>query len=125
MYYSKFVLKSPPFLQILTMSTCCHPTRKKTLILRRVSCNFWFINPTSSVKPHEQVQSGAFVEMGDLVPTHLGFDENTGTKSKDHSITHVSEWLQAFSVYVSVIAKKQPGCVYTRPDMIANPYFGS
>ena len=38
-----------------------------------------------------------------------------GSKSKQHPITNISEWLQAFAVYVSVIAKKQPQHV---PDLM-------
>ena len=30
-----------------------------------------------------------------------------GSKFKQHPITNISEWLQAFAVYVSVIARKQ------------------
>jgi len=53
--------------------------------------------------------------MGDLVPSHLGFEETSRSKSKQRTITCVSEWLQAFAVYVSVVAKKQPQHV---PDLM-------
>ena len=53
--------------------------------------------------------------MGDLVPTNLSFEETTGTKSKHRSITNISEWLQAFAVYVSVVSKKQPERI---PDLM-------
>jgi len=53
--------------------------------------------------------------MGDLVPSHLGFEETSRSKSKQRTITCVSEWLQAFAVYVSVVAKKQPQRV---PDLM-------
>ena len=61
------------------------------------------------------IESGAFIELGDLVPNHLGFEETVGYKSKQHPITNISEWLQPFSVYVSVIARKQPQCM---PDLM-------
>ena len=38
-----------------------------------------------------------------------------GSKSKQRPITNISEWLQAFAVYVSVIARKQPQRV---PDLM-------
>jgi len=46
--------------------------------------------------------------MADLVPSHLGFEEIKGSKPRQRSVTNISEWLQAFAVYVSVISKKQP-----------------
>ena len=61
------------------------------------------------------LESGAFIEFGDLVPNHLGFEETVGSKSKQQPITNITEWLQAFAVYVSVIAKKQPQRV---PDLM-------
>ena len=54
----------------------------------------------------EKIEAGKFVEMGDPVPSHLGFEETAGSKSKQRLITNVSEWLQAFAVYVSVVSKK-------------------
>ena len=67
--------------------------------------------PTSLV---EKSESGAFIEIGDLIPTHLGLDDTARSKLR-HSVTNISEWLQAFTVYVSVIAKKQPNHV---PDLM-------
>ena len=60
----------------------------------------------------ERIESGAFVEMAfvemaELIPSHLSIDEAEKYKPKHCSVTNVSEW-QAFAVYVSVIAKKQP-----------------
>ena len=52
--------------------------------------------------------------MGDLIPTHLGLD-NTACSKLRRSVTNISEWLQAFAVYVSLIVKKQPHRV---PDLI-------
>ena len=55
-----------------------------------------------------KIQSGAFEEMGDLVPTHLSFEDTAETKLKHWPVTNISEWLQVFAVYVSVvIARKQ------------------
>ena len=58
----------------------------------------------------EKIESGAFIEMGDLIPTRLGLYDMARLKLRC-SVTNISEWLQAFTVYVSVIAKKQPYCV--------------
>ena len=62
-----------------------------------------------------KIESGKFVEMGDLIPSHLGFEEIVGAKSKQRSVTNNSKWLQAFAVYVSVIARNQPERV---PDLM-------
>ena len=53
--------------------------------------------------------------MADLIPSHLGFEEITGSKPRQRSVTNISKWLQAFAVYVSVISKKQPQRV---PDLM-------
>jgi len=53
----------------------------------------------------EKIETGKFIEMGDLVPSHLGLEETLRSKSKQQTITCVSEWLQEFAVYVSVVAK--------------------
>jgi len=63
----------------------------------------------------EKIETGKFIEMGDLVPSHLRFEETSGSKSRQRTITCVSESLQAFAVYVSVVAKKQPQRV---PDLM-------
>ena len=77
--------------------------------------------PGSSIPPVppnlvQKIESGVFIELGDLVPNHLGFQETVRSKSKQHPVTNISEWLQAFTMYVSVIAKKQPQRV---PDLIS------
>ena len=56
-----------------------------------------------------------FVELADLIPTRLGFEDTTRSKIKHRSVANISEWLQAFAVYVSVIAKTQP---YRVPDLM-------
>jgi len=63
----------------------------------------------------EWIESGAFVDLADLIPTHLSFEDTTRVKSKHCAVANISEWLQAFAVYVSVIAKKQPHCI---PDLM-------
>ena len=52
--------------------------------------------PTSLV---EKIESSAFIKMGDLIPTHLGLDDTVRSKLRC-SITNITEWLQAFTVYV-------------------------
>jgi len=44
--------------------------------------------------------------MTDPVPSHLGFEDTVGAKSKPRAVTNITEWLEAFAVYVSVIARK-------------------
>ena len=78
------------------------------------------LTPGSSIPPVppsliQKIESGAFIELGDLVLNHLGFEETVGSKSKQRPITNISEWLQTFAVYVSVIARKQPQRV---PDLM-------
>jgi len=62
-----------------------------------------------------KIESGKFVEMADLVPSHLGFENTVGAKSKQRTVTNITEWLEAFAVYVSVVARKQPQRV---PDLM-------
>ena len=54
----------------------------------------------------EKIEAGKFIEIGDLVPSHFGFEETAGSKPKQRSITNISEWLQAFTIYVSFVSKK-------------------
>jgi len=63
----------------------------------------------------KKIEDGKFIEMLDLVPSHLGFEEITGSKPRQLSVTNISEWLQAFAIYLSVISKKQPQRV---PDLM-------
>ena len=60
--------------------------------------------PTSLV---EKIESSAFIKTGDLIPTRLGLYDTVRSKLRC-SITNITEWLQAFTVYISVIAKTQP-----------------
>ena len=63
----------------------------------------------------QKIESSTFIELGDVLPNYLGFEETVGFKSKQHPITNISEWLQAFMVYVSVIARKQ---LQRAPDLM-------
>ena len=63
----------------------------------------------------DKIESGAFIEMGDLIPNCPGLEDTARSKLKCRSITNVCEWLQAFEVYVSIIARKQPHRV---PDLM-------
>jgi len=45
--------------------------------------------------------------MADLVPSHLGFEDTVGAKSKQRAVTNIMEWLEAFAIYVLVVARKQ------------------
>jgi len=62
-----------------------------------------------------KIESGKFVKMADLVPSHLDFEDIVGAKSKQQAVTNITEWLEAFVVYVSVVARKQPQRV---PDLM-------
>ena len=42
----------------------------------------------------QKVEAGAYIEFGDLVLSHLGFEETAGSKSKQHPVTSIAEWLQ-------------------------------
>lgn len=65
-----------------------------------------------------KIQSGAFVEMANLLPDGVGTtwrkDGRTSKRSR-RSLT-ILEWLQCFSTYVSVLARKHPNRV---PDLMA------
>ena len=45
----------------------------------------------------KKIEDGKFIEMADLVPSHLGFEEITRSKPRQQSVTNISEWLQAFA----------------------------
>lgn len=65
-------------------------------------------NPPVPLKPVEKVKSGLFMEMGDLIPTHIGLEKSARPKLKEHTCINICEWLQVFAVYMSVFGKKQP-----------------
>ena len=64
-----------------------------------------------------RIESGAFVEMANLMPDHLSTtqrkDDRRGKRSRQ-SLT-ILERLQCFSTYASVLAKKHPNCI---PDLM-------
>ena len=96
----------------------CPTTRSVTSIL----------TPGSSIPPVppslvQKIESGAFIELADLVPNHLGFKETVGSKSKQRPVTNISEWLQAFAVCVHHQQKATPTC--TRLDGLPDSYVGS
>jgi len=62
-----------------------------------------------------KIESGKFVEMADLVPSHPDFEDKVGAKSKQRAVTNTTEWLEAFAIKVSVVARNQPQCV---PDLM-------
>ena len=98
----------------------CPTTSSVTSILTPGSSIPPVLTPGSSIPPVspslvQKIESGAFIELADLVPNHLGFEEIVGSKSKQRPVTNISEWLQAFAVYVSVIRRKQPQRV---PDLM-------
>jgi len=63
-----------------------------------------------------KIESGAFVEMSDLLPDRPGTTRKDDKRSKRtrRSLT-ILEWLQCFSSYVSVVARKRPNCI---PDLM-------
>ena len=69
--------------------------------------------------PHklvERIESGAFIDMGELLPGNLTLiDEEQKQKSKHFRVSNITEWLQGFAVYVEVISNNQPARV---PDLM-------
>ena len=65
------------------------------------------LSPVQTSLVKKKTESSAFIKTGDLIPTHLGLDDTVRSKLRC-SITNITEWLQAFAVYISVIAKTQP-----------------
>ena len=74
-----------------------------------------------SQKLISKVESGAFVDMAELLPDRLGntivnlSDEQGSARPKKRSVTSILEWIQCFSIYTSIISKKQPERV---PDLL-------
>ena len=73
-----------------------------------------------SQKLVSKIESGAFVDMAELLPDRLGntrvnSDEQGSSRPKKRSVTSILEWIQCFSIYTSIIAKKQPERV---PDLL-------
>ena len=64
-----------------------------------------------------RIESGAFVEMANLLPDRLGTTQrkdDRGGKRSRRALT-ILEWLQCFSTYVSVLARKHPNRI---PDLM-------
>ena len=67
--------------------------------------------PPVPAKLVTKIESGAFIEMADLLSEQLGtyaYDEESKTRTKKPSVTNILEWLQCFAVYVAVRGQKQP-----------------
>lgn len=71
----------------------------------------------------KRIESGQFIEMGELLPERLGLlgssadDEGSKTsKQKCKSVASILEWIQCFGIYVAVLARSQPERV---PDLLA------
>lgn len=67
--------------------------------------------PPVPAKLAYKIESGAFIEMADLLPERLGSyhnEEETKGKTKKLAVTNILEWLQCFSIYVAVRGQKQP-----------------
>ena len=69
--------------------------------------------------PHklaEKIESGAFVDMGELLPGNLSLtEEEPKQKSKHYRVSRITEWLQGFAVYVAVLSHNQPARI---PDLM-------
>jgi len=44
---------------------------------------------TSPIRADKKIVDGKFVEMADLIPSHLGFEEITGSKPRQQSVTNI------------------------------------
>ena len=65
--------------------------------------------PPVPTKLVQKIESGAFVDMVELLPERLDTadSEDTRLKRKKRSLS-ILEWLQCYAVYVAVVARKQP-----------------
>ena len=56
----------------------------------------------------ERIESGAFVDMGELLPGNLTLiDDELKQKPKHYRVYSITEWLQGFAVYVTVLYVSQ------------------
>ena len=94
------------FIDATTHTPPHHQTKLR--IFQVVQCSHQFQLPCG------KIELGAFIEMGDLIPNCLRLDDNAHSKLRC-PVTNISEWLWAFAVYISVIAKKQPHRI---PDLM-------
>ena len=64
----------------------------------------------------KKIESGKFIELGDLLAGNLSHSqEDPKQKSRHHRVSNVTEWLQGFAAYVAVLSKKQPHRI---PDLM-------
>ena len=67
--------------------------------------------PPVPAKLVSKIESGAFIEMTNLLPEQLGIyysDKEPKARTKKPSVTNIMGWLQCFAVYVAVRCQKQP-----------------
>lgn len=53
-----------------------------------------------------KIESGQFIESAELQPDRLGItaaSDNDGSKSKNNPITSITEWIQCFGIYTTVL----------------------
>ena len=65
----------------------------------------------------KKIESGAFIEMSDLLPERMGIHrrrDDHGSKHSKRSLT-ILKWLQCFSTYVSVVLRNNPERI---PDLM-------
>ena len=79
--------------------------------------------PPIPAKLVSKIEAGEFVDMVELLPDRFGIaksrpgDESARpSKHKQRTVTTILEWIQCFSIYLAVIAKKQPQRI---PDLLA------
>ena len=73
----------------------------------------------------KKIKSGVFVDMGDLVPHHLGLEEITRSKQKCRAISSISEWVQASLCSICGYHFQEATRSCPRPDGIPSSYAGS
>ena len=73
---------------------------------------YWSWTSSSTHKTCPKIESGAFVDMVELLPERLDTanSEDAKLKRKKRSLS-ILEWLQCYAVYVTVVARKQPECL--------------
>ena len=78
-----------------------------------------FLNAALPPVPHHlvgKIESGAFVEIGELLPATLSLtDDEQKQRSKHRRMFSIIEWLQGFAVYVAVLSRTQPSRI---PDLM-------
>jgi len=76
--------------------------------------------PPVPAKLVRRIQDGLFVEMGELSPDRLDFQdllatEQSASSSKVHEVTDIIDWVQCFSVFTAIIHRSQPD---RTPDLL-------